>query len=385
MPVSTNPAHGRRFHFGRPRSIVLGVPNLLATTTRTPSPEYRRVDESLVVRGVSKSFDSTSVLKGVDLDVPAGTVVALLGPSGCGKTTLLRAIAGLEHPDAGDVRLGGRTMSDLNTWRPPESRRIGMVFQDWALFPHLSVARNVGFGLTRPERRSGRVMEALDLVGLTRFADRMPSTLSGGQQQRVALARALANRPAAVLLDEPFSNLDATLRTQIRVDVQRLLRDLGVTALFVTHDQEEAFVMGEIVAVMFDGVVVQQARPAELYDAPATRQVADFIGDANFLPGVASGSVAETPLGRIELRSDASGAVEVLARPEYVHVEAGDAATIEDIEFYGHDAVYIVRPDVGRSIRARILRTPEFGPGDRVELSYRGTPSVAFAPVSTSA
>jgi iron(III) transport system ATP-binding protein len=358
------------------------VPNLQVTTTRTRETDYGRAHEDLIVRGVSKTFDTTPVLKGVDLDVPAGTVVALLGPSGCGKTTLLRAIAGLEHPDSGAVQLGGRTMSDPTTWRSPESRRIGMVFQDWALFPHLSVARNVGFGLTRSERRSGRVLEALELVGLTRFADRMPATLSGGQQQRVALARALANRPAAVLLDEPFSNLDATLRTQIRVDVQRLLRDLGVTALFVTHDQEEAFVMGEIVAVMFDGVVVQQARPAELYDAPSTRSVAEFIGDANFLPGVASGSIVETPLGKIELRADESGAVEVLARPEHVHVEAGDAATIEDIEFYGHDAVYIVRPDEGRSIRVRVLRTPEFGPGDRVELSYSGAPTVAFPPVS---
>jgi iron(III) transport system ATP-binding protein len=360
------------------------VPNLQVTPTRRPESEYLRADEDLVVRSLSKSFDSTAVLRGVDLDVPAGTVVALLGPSGCGKTTLLRAIAGLEHPDSGEVRLGGRTMSDPTTWRPPESRRIGMVFQDWALFPHLSVARNVGFGLTRAERRSGRVLEALELVGLTRFADRMPATLSGGQQQRVALARALANRPAAVLLDEPFSNLDATLRTQIRIDVQRLLRDLGVTALFVTHDQEEAFVMGEIVAVMFEGVVVQQARPAQLYDAPATRSVAEFIGDANFLPGVAAGSIVETSLGKIELRSDSSGAVEVLARPEYVHVEPGDSATIEDIEFYGHDAVYIVRPDEGRSIRARVLRTPEFGPGDRVELSYNGSPTVAFPPTTAT-
>lgn len=360
------------------------MPNLQVTTTRRPESKYLRADEDLVVRGISKSFDSTAVLRGVDLDVPAGTVVALLGPSGCGKTTLLRAIAGLEHPDSGEVRLGGRTMSDPKTWRPPESRRIGMVFQDWALFPHLSVARNVGFGLTRAERRSGRVLEALELVGLTRFADRMPATLSGGQQQRVALARALANRPAAVLLDEPFSNLDATLRTQIRIDVQRLLRDLGVTALFVTHDQEEAFVMGEIVAVMFDGVVVQQARPSQLYDAPATRSVAEFIGDANFLPGVAAGSIAETSIGKIELRSDSSGAVEVLARPEYVHVEPGDSATIEDIEFYGHDAVYIVRPDEGRSIRARVLRTPEFGPGDRVDLSYNGTATVAFPPTTAT-
>ena len=355
------------------------MPNLQLTPTRRATAGYGHAADDLRVRGLSKAFAATPVLQGVDLDVPAGTVVALLGPSGCGKTTLLRSIAGLEVPDSGEVRLGGRAMSGPGLWMPAENRRIGMVFQDWALFPHLSVGRNVGFGLTRSERRSGRLSAALELVGLTAFADRMPATLSGGQQQRVALARALANRPVAVLLDEPFSNLDATLRTQIRVDVQRLLRDLGMTSLFVTHDQEEAFVMGEIVAVMFDGAVVQQARPAELYDAPATRSVAEFIGDANFLPGVASGTVAETSLGRIELRGDASGAVDVLARPEYVHVAAGDSATVEDIEFYGHDAVYIVRPDEGRSIRARVLCTPEFRPGDRVELSYGGGATVAFA------
>jgi iron(III) transport system ATP-binding protein len=379
---SLPPQRGRRpghSPFGHPDVIVSGVPNLDVLPAHTSSTRYRDGAADLVATGVCKSFDDTPVLRGVDLSVPAGTIVSLLGPSGCGKTTLLRSVAGLERPDSGEVRLGSRVMSSPRTWCPPEHRRIGMVFQDWALFPHLNVARNVGFGLTRTERRSGRVLEALELVGLVDFADRMPGTLSGGQQQRVALARALANRPAAVLLDEPFSNLDATLRVQIRMDVQRLLRDLGVTALFVTHDQEEAFVVGEIVAVMFDGVVVQQARPAEMYDAPATRAVAEFIGDANILPGVASGDTVETALGKMSLLSDASGMVEVLARPEYVRVDTGNEATIEDIEFYGHDAVYIVRPDEGRPIRARVLMAPEFGPGDRVSLSYIGGPTVAFA------
>jgi iron(III) transport system ATP-binding protein len=362
---------------------VLGVPNLDLKPARKTAASYSRGAEDLVATGVCKSFGMTSVLRGVDLQVPAGTIVSLLGPSGCGKTTLLRALAGLERPDSGEIRLGHRIMSKPKTWIPPERRRIGMVFQDWALFPHLNVARNVGFGLNRTERDSGRVAETLEMVGMLDFSERMPATLSGGQQQRVALARALANRPAVVLLDEPFSNLDATLRGQIRLDVQRLLRDLGVTALFVTHDQEEAFVVGEIVAVMFEGVVVQQARPAEMYDGPATRRVAEFIGDANILPGTASGDLVHTVLGSIPLRSSTTGPVEVLARPEYVHVDTGDQATIEDIEFYGHDAVYIVRPDSGPTIRARVLCMPEFRPGDRVSLSFVGAPTVAF-PVDRS-
>ncbi|HEX2294300.1 MAG TPA: ABC transporter ATP-binding protein, partial [Actinomycetota bacterium] len=251
----------------------------------------------MAVSGVRKAFGGAAVLNGVDLDVPAGTVVALLGPSGCGKTTLLRTIAGLERPDAGTISVGGRTLAGPGVHVPPEKRRVGMVFQDWALFPHLSVAANVGFGLPKAERASRRVYETLEMVGLAGLAERMPSTLSGGQQQRVALARALANRPSVILLDEPFSNLDASLRHQIRLEVQRLLADLRVTSLFVTHQQEEAFVVGQEVAVMLDGVVVQQGPPATLYEAPATIEIARFVGDANFLRGTADADKAETCIG----------------------------------------------------------------------------------------
>ena len=214
-------------------------------------------DGGVDVRGVHKSFGTTAVLRDVDLDVPSGSVVALLGPSGCGKTTLLRIIAGLEAPDAGEVRVGGRLLTGPATSVPPEHRRVGMVFQDWGLFPHLTVAQNVGYGLPRGERRGARVDEALELVGLVGLGHRSPTTLSGGQQQRVALARALAPRPSVLLLDEPFSNLDAALRVQVRGEVHRLLRELGVTTVFVTHDQEEAFVLGDEVAVMSEGRVVQ--------------------------------------------------------------------------------------------------------------------------------
>src|SRR5919108_626478 len=225
---------------------------------------------ALAVDGLVKAFDGAPVLDGVRLAVPSGKVVALLGPSGCGKTTLLRCIAGLERPDAGEVRLAGRLLCGPGAHVPPERRRIGMVFQDGALFPHLSVAGNVAYGLRREERRNGRVEEALALVDLAGLGERAPASLSGGQQQRVALARALVTHPTALLLDEPFSNLDTLLRVQIRAEVQRLLADLGVTAVFVTHDQQEAFVVGDEVAVMLGGRVAQQAAPAELYAAAAT-------------------------------------------------------------------------------------------------------------------
>src|ERR687898_345108 len=210
---------------------------------------------ALAVEGLCKAFGDALVLDQAGLRVPAGRVVALLGPSGCGKTTLLRFIAGLERPDAGQVRLDGRDLSAPGAFVAPERRRIGMVFQDGALFPHLSVAGNVGYGLSRSERRGARVAEALALVALAGLGARLPASLSGGQAQRVALARALVTRPSVLLLDEPFSNLDTILRIQIRAEVQRLLADLGVTAVFVTHDQEEAFVVGDEVAVMLAGRV----------------------------------------------------------------------------------------------------------------------------------
>jgi iron(III) transport system ATP-binding protein len=332
----------------------------------------------VAVQGVHKAFGGTPVLNGVDLGVRPGTVVALLGPSGCGKTTLLRAIAGLDRPEAGTIHVGGRLLSGPDVHVAPEKRRVGMVFQDWALFPHLTVAGNVGFGLPRAERGSGRVEETLEMVGLSGLATRMPATLSGGQQQRVALARALANRPAVILLDEPFSNLDASLRHQIRLEVQRLLGDLGVTSLFVTHQQEEAFVVGQEVAVMLEGAVVQQGEPAALYESPATIEVARFVGDANFLAGDASADKAATCIGPVPLDRDHSGAVQVMVRPEQVGIYAGDEATVEHVEFYGHDSMYVVALDGGTTVRSRVLTTPEFRAGDRVALGYAGRPAVAF-------
>jgi iron(III) transport system ATP-binding protein len=333
---------------------------------------------ALVVEGLDKAFGPLRVLDGAGLRAPAGRVVALLGPSGCGKTTLLRCIAGLERPDAGQVRLDDRPLSGPGVFVPPERRRIGMVFQDGALFPHLTVAGNVGYGLRRAERAGGRVEEALELVDLAGFGDRLPASLSGGQQQRVALARALVTHPSVLLLDEPFSNLDTILRVQIRGEVQRLLAGLGVTAVFVTHDQEEAFVVGDEVAVMLGGRVVQQAVPAELYRAPASRAVAAFLGDANLVPGVASAGLADTALGRVPLRASLRGDVDVLLRPEQLRVTAGRGATIDAVEYYGHDAVYLTRLAGGDAVRVRVLDAPEFGPGDRVDLAYVGGATVGY-------
>ena len=334
--------------------------------------------EAVSVSGLSKSFASEHVLKDLELHVPAGSMVALLGSSGCGKTTLMRSIAGLERPDTGRIEIGHRLVSSPDSFVAPERRHVGMVFQESALFPHLDVHSNVAFGLSRQERRTGRVNEVLELVGLAHLGERMPSTLSGGQQQRVALARALANRPSVILLDEPFSSLDASLRVQVRAEVKRLLGSLGTTALFVTHDQEEALAMGEWVAVMCDGVIVQQARPGELYEAPATRTVAEFLGDANFVRGEAAGRMASTPLGPIPLRKEISGEVEVLLRPEELLVHSGDEASVESVEFFGHDAMYRIRAADGVCTLVRVLAVPEFRVGDRVSLKYSGRPTVAF-------
>ena len=237
------------------------------------------------VDGVTVGYgQAPPVVCDVSLHAPAGSITVLLGPSGCGKTTLLRAIAGLERPRSGTVRLGDVQVSGPETWVPPQRRNVGMVFQDPALFPHLTAAGNIAFGLRRAERadRDARVMELLDLVEMREFADRLPGSLSGGQQQRIALARSLAPKPAVLLLDEPFSALDANLRTQLRGDVARILHEVGVTTVFVTHDQDEAFVMGDIVGVMHEGRLRQLGKPEELYGRPTDQWVAEFVGLIGF-------------------------------------------------------------------------------------------------------
>lgn len=332
----------------------------------------------LQVSDIKKRFNGAIALDGVDLTVEQGKSLALLGPSGCGKTTLLRILAGLELPDAGSVTVDGARLTGSATFVPPEKRRIGLVFQDWALFPHLTVARNVAFGLDRSEIRSGRVQETLDLVSLTHVAERYPDELSGGQAQRVALARALAPRPRVLLFDEPFSNLDTGLRGKVRADVASLMREVGMTSIFVTHDQEESFVVGDRVAVMRRGAIVQTGRPDEVYQYPASPWVATFLGEANVLGGEAVNGHATTLVGKVSLSRPVRGPCRVVVRPEHLLVSEGDQAVVSAVEFYGHDTSYQLAV-AGRTLTARALAAPRFVPGDRVSLAYEGPPVMAFS------
>ncbi|WP_435831094.1 ABC transporter ATP-binding protein [Polymorphospora rubra] len=282
--------------------------------------------ETLTLRGVAKNYGPVAALAGVDLTVPAGTLTAVLGPSGCGKTTLLRCVAGFERVDTGEIRIDGRVIAGAGAHLPPQRRRVAVVPQEGALFPHLSVAGNIGYGLDRATRRSGRIDEVLALVGLAGHGDRMPHQLSGGQQQRVAVARALAPRPSLVLLDEPFSALDAGLRAELRHDVREALRADRATGILVTHDQGEALSTADQVAVMRGGLVVQCAAPAAVYRDPADPWVAAFVGDAVLLPAVVESGAAHTVLGPVPLAGTVgSGAVTVLVRPEQVRISARPA------------------------------------------------------------
>jgi iron(III) transport system ATP-binding protein len=235
--------------------------------------------------GLSKKFGHTQAVTSVSFSLTRGRFLALLGPSGCGKTTTLRLLAGFEPPDSGTISIGDQRVFGPDVFVPPEKRSVGMVFQEYALFPHLSVTDNVAYGLPRNTNKKRRVAEVLELVGLSGMGHRMPYELSGGQQQRVALARALAPNPQLILLDEPFSNLDSGLRNQLRAEVRRILRQAGATVIFVTHDQEEAFSLADEVAVMMDGGIVQSGSPRDLYRHPINRDIAAFLGHSNFLPG----------------------------------------------------------------------------------------------------
>lgn len=328
----------------------------------------------LHVRGITKRFGSIVALNNADLDVPVGTLMAVLGPSGCGKTTLLRMIAGFERPDAGSVAVGGHTLVDHRTFVAPEKRRLGLVPQEGALFPHLSVARNIAFGLPRGES-AARVAELLDLVGLPGIGTRMPHELSGGQQQRVALARALAPRPEVVLLDEPFAALDAGMRAEVRAEVRSVLRAAGATAVLVTHDQEEALSTADRVAVMAKGRVAQTAAPEDLYQQPVDLATARFLGDSIELPATAASGVATTVLGAAPIRGIASdGSGIALIRPEQLRMsDHGVAAAVTGITFYGHDALVEVElVDRAQRLNVRTAAPLHVGVGDPVYVELAG-------------
>jgi iron(III) transport system ATP-binding protein len=372
--------------------------------------------KSVSIAGVSKAFGGLSVLSGVDLEVPSGSFTAILGPSGSGKTTLLRIIAGFERPDAGEVRLGPRVVDDADhLFVPCERRRIGYVPQEGALFPHLNVGRNVAFGLAREDRHGTRVDELLELVGLSGMARRYPHQLSGGQQQRVALARALAPGPDIVLLDEPFSSLDASLRASVRADVHDVLRLSGATSILVTHDQDEALSMADQVAILRGGVIAQINTPSGLYRLPRDAELAQFLGEANLVEGTASGTTVQTALGQLEMASGpaadtadtavtidtadtavsvapgtaadtagrgqgrpANGPVRVMVRPEQLILDEAGArgvpSVVRSYEYFGHDAVVRIQPEIAglTELVVRITGAEPLVPGTRVTVSVHG-------------
>jgi iron(III) transport system ATP-binding protein len=313
---------------------------------------------ALVVSGVRKRFGAAMAVDGVDLVVGEHEVVCLVGPSGCGKSTVLRMVAGLVRPDQGEIRLGARLLDGPSTAVAPEQRGIGIVFQDHALFPNLTVAGNVAFGLNRLDRASRRrqVDAMLDLVGLGRHADRYPHELSGGERQRVALARALAPEPAVLLLDEPFASLDHNLRIQVRAEVLRILRTTGTPSVFVTHDQQEALALGDRVVVLRDGRVEQEGTPEEVFHAPRNRFVATFMGDADFVPASVAEGLVRSELGARPLPAGAPvGPVEMMLRPDDVTFETdpGGTAIVEWQEFQGSSVLYGLRLASGEQVRAR--------------------------------
>jgi iron(III) transport system ATP-binding protein len=331
------------------------------------------------LEAVSKRFGAVCAVDRAHLEVASGEFVALLGPSGCGKTTLLRLIAGFEVPDEGAIAVAGKTVAGP-VWVPPERRRVGMVFQDYALFPHLSVAANVGYGVPRG-RRASRVRDVLDVVGLPGYGGRYPHELSGGQQQRVALARALAPEPGIVLLDEPWSNIDALRRASMRDELAAILRDAGVTVLLVTHDREEAFSVADRIALMRDGHIVQAGSPEDVYFAPSTSWAAQFVGAANLVPGLMAAGRVETALGSFAGPADASEApVEVVVRPELLELlpDPGGEGEVVGREFRGHDVFYRVRLDDGTTVYSHRPSTEVVPLGARVALHRHDGPVAVF-------
>ena len=335
--------------------------------------------ETPVIRGraLTKRFGDTLAVESADLDVWPGEIVSILGTSGCGKTTLLRMIAGFETPTSGSVHILGSEMSGASGIAPPDKRGIGMVVQEYALFPHMTVERNISFGLQELDssQRAQRVDEALDLVRLTGYESRYPHELSGGQQQRVALARTLAPNPAAVLLDEPFSNLDSNMRQRLRTEVEEILRARRTAAIFVTHDREEAFAMADRVGVMVDGRLLQIGAPDQIYHYPSTPEIARLTGTCDFVRGtVRSDGGVDTPLGVVQCAASellASGqAVSLLVHPDDVELvpDRHGQATVVSREFRGDEVILKVLLCTGDTVRSRRRSFSRLPAGTRVRV-----------------
>ena len=322
----------------------------------------------LDLQDLRKQFGTYTALGGISVSLAEGEFLSLLGPSGCGKTTALRIIAGFLQPDSGRVVINGEDM----TARAPNRRDIGMVFQAYSLFPNMTAAQNVAFGLKVRKwpsaKRDARVSELLEIVGLSHAVGRYPHQLSGGMQQRVALARALAIEPRVLLLDEPLSALDALVRVQLREEIRRVQSQLGITTVYVTHDQEEALSLADRLAVMRDGQIVQVGPPVEVYGSPATRWAAQFVGEVNVLSGVARGDGVETELGVFDLSAPASGEVHVAVRPEQLELSARGAGNAEVIarEFRGHDVLYRLRHEGGKTLLVQLPSLELHEVGDAV-------------------
>lgn len=331
-------------------------------------------DALLAIASVTKRYGKTTAVDDVSLTLAAGETLAIVGPSGCGKSTLLKSIAGLESVDEGTIHLGGRLLCGNGTHLPTEKRGIGIVFQDLALFPHLSVKDNVEFGIRHGHYNSGdnaSIADMMDLVGLGGMENRFPHELSGGEQQRVAIARALALQPELVLLDEPFSHLDRGLSVQVRTEAMAALRAAGASVVLVTHDQEEALAVGDHVAVMRDGTLQQVGTPYEVFYHPATPFVARLVGEADFLPGTRQGAVASTALGELKVAAGDDGDVTVMVRPHDVTLgvdsSGSSTAKVVSTEFRGSHTLHVV--DLGDGVTVRALTAP----GDAVPVGERVT------------
>jgi iron(III) transport system ATP-binding protein len=360
--------------------------------------EYATVDTAtaapvLNLDGITKTFGTETAVDDVSLTVYEGELLTLLGPSGCGKTTTLHLLAGLERPSSGTVTIAGDCVAGGKTFVNPENRDVGLVFQDYALFPHMTVAENVAFGLTDVEarERDRRVGELLELVGLSRHRDRRPTQLSGGQQQRVALARSLAPEPEVLLLDEPFSNLDIRLRVQMREEVRRILKEAGVTAVSVTHDQEEALSISDRVAIMNDGRLEQVGGPGGVFENPESRFVASFLGRASFLSARVDGDVVRTTLGSLDTgalsgTADAyTGAeIDILVRPDDLRATPADAATADGVvaqrQYHGPSFVYRVELSNGETVSCLHNHVEVFDHGQPVAVDFVADHPFAWYP-----
>ena len=328
------------------------------------------VFDDLIIRArsLSKSYVEEVGLTDFNLDVWKGSIFGILGVSGSGKTTALRLLAGFENPDSGIIEMHDKTVFSEEVNLPPEERNIGMVFQDYALFPHLNVEKNIAFGLSNEEINNGRLNEVLEMCNLNQYKNKFPQDISGGQQQRVALARALAPKPDVILLDEPFTSLDAQMARQLRDEVVSLLNETETTAIIVTHDQEEALSVCDIVSVLEEGKVIQSATPQEIYLNPISQNVANSVGDPNIIKGFSTNGRVETALGTFVSAYD--GALDVSIRPECIEVSLDSKGpyVVKECIFYGHDQVISFQNSVGQVFRSRSLPSTIFEPGDKISI-----------------